>query len=126
MNPKGKIKKTRVFAFDFDGVVAEYKGFKGDNHVEKPIQEVVKAIHTLKKQGHRILLFSSRSTALLKSYCRKYKIPVDYFNHNPEMQGKNRGKPIAYAYVDDRAILYHGQKAPELVRELKNFKAYWQ
>ena len=119
-------KKSRVFAFDFDGVIAQYEGFVSATHTGEPIQEVVEAIRKLKESGHKILLHSTRGDDLLKTYCTEHNIPFDYINNNPELEGENPGKPIAYVYIDDRAVRYTGQTADQLVSELENFKAYWQ
>ncbi len=119
--------KPKTFAFDFDGVVSKYDGvFKGDEKVDKPRPEVLKAIKLLKQQGHKILIYSSRSTKVLREYCKRYKIPADYLNTNPEYKTGNPGKPVASVYVDDRAICYKGQTAEELVRELNNFKVFYK
>ncbi len=120
------IKKTRVYAFDFDGVISSYEGFKGVEHTLVPIVEVVKAIRILKADGHRILVHSTRGDGLLKRYCEDNDIPVDYYNKNPEIEGENPGKPIAYVYIDDRAICYRGQSAEKLVEEIEQFRAHWE
>jgi hypothetical protein len=117
---------SRTIAFDFDGVIAKYEGFKGGQHVEQPIPQVVEAIKKLKEIGHKILIFSTRGDEFLKEYCDHFSIPVDYINHNPDRQGENPGKPIAFVYVDDRAVRYNGQSTDELVSEIINFKAYWE
>jgi hydroxymethylpyrimidine pyrophosphatase-like HAD family hydrolase len=119
-------KKSRVFAFDFDGVIAKYDGFVSQEHTGEPIEEVVKAIRILKENGHKILLHSTRGDDLLRDYCKEHNIPFDFINKNPTLEGENPGKPIAYVYIDDRAIRYEGQSANQLVTELENFKAYWQ
>lgn len=119
-------KKSRTYAFDFDGVIAKYEGFVSVDHTGEPIHEVVEAIRKLKKNGHNILIHSTRSDELLKDYCLRHDIPFDYINHNPNYKLKNPGKPVAYVYVDDRAVRYKGQSSDELVDELESFKAYWQ
>jgi len=121
-----EIKKVRPYAFDFDGVIAEYDGFKGHDHLGKPIKAVVNAIRILKQQGHKIIIYSTRSDEMIKKYCEDNNIPVDYINKNPEMEGKNPHKPVAYVYVDDRTVCYKGQSTEQLVEEILNFKAYWQ
>jgi len=119
--------ELRTFAFDLDGVIAKYNGvFEEDGKIDEPCLEVVEAIKILKNQGHKILVYSTRSTKALKDYCEKYKIPVDYYNDNPEYKTGNPGKPMAFVYVDDRVILYKGQSAEKLVDELNNFKPYWR
>ena len=76
--------KKRTFAFDFDGVIASYDGNFMEGKSGKPNKNVVEAMKILKKQGHKILIYSSRSSHFLKKYCKKYKIQADYFNENPE------------------------------------------
>lgn len=115
-----------TIAFDFDGVIAKYEGFVDPDHVGEPNKKVVGTIRNLKKLGCIIILHSTRGNALLEDYCKKHDIPFDYVNENPELEGANRGKPIATVYVDDRAINYHGQTAEELLDEIKKFRVYWK
>jgi len=118
--------KTKTYAFDFDGVIAEYNGFKGADVVGKPIESVVEAIRELKKQGHKVIIYSTRGKKVLKKYCAEHNIPIDDINHNPGKEGKNPCKPVAYVYVDDRAVCYKGQSAEELVQEILSFKPHWR
>jgi len=119
-------KKGRIIAFDFDGTIAQYTGFVSHDDIKEPIPEVVEAIRALKEKGYRILIHSTRGDEFLKKYCEKFSIPFDFINHNPEMQGENPGKPIAYVYVDDSVIRYNGQSTEELVSEIEDFKAHWK
>ena len=119
--------KPRTFAFDFDGVLSEYDGvFRGNEHVGKPMPEVVQAIKMLKEQGHKIMVYSTRSDKVLRKYCEAHNIPVDYYNKNPEFKRGNLGKPVAHAYIDDRAVLYRGQTSEELVKDLLQFKPWYK
>jgi hydroxymethylpyrimidine pyrophosphatase-like HAD family hydrolase len=120
------VKKLRTFAFDFDGVIARYDGKFKKELFGKPNKEVVKAIRILKKQGHRILVYSTRGSSFLKKYCKKYKIPIDYFNENPHYNQENKGKPLASVYLDDRAVCYKGQNAKRIVSLLNNFEVYYK
>jgi hydroxymethylpyrimidine pyrophosphatase-like HAD family hydrolase len=120
------MKKKRNVAFDFDGVIAKYDGFKGADVVGEPRKEVVEAIRQLKRDGHTIIIYSTRSNELLKNYCDKHNIPVDYINENPNFDTGNKGKPAAGVYVEDRAVLYKGQDTEDLIQEILNFKAYWE
>lgn len=128
---KSKVKKyamkIKTYSFDFDGTLTKYDGkFKGNNVVDKPRPEVIRAIKLLKKQKHKIIIYSIRSAAVLKKWCKKYGVPVDYFNENPDFKQKNPGKPVASVYVDDRAVCYKGQTAEQLIKELKNFKVFYK
>ncbi|MEX1015087.1 MAG: hypothetical protein WDZ80_08095 [Candidatus Paceibacterota bacterium] len=117
--------KKHPYAFDFDGVIAKYEGFQGKEHETEPIKEVVNAIRKLKDEGHTIIINSTRGDEFLRKYCEKHNIPVDYFNENPEFDSDG-DKPVASVYIDDRAICYKGQTSEELIKELKDFKAYWE
>ncbi len=121
-----KIKKGRIIAFDFDGTIAKYNGFVSHHDVQEPIEETIKAMRLLKEKGFRILIYTTRGNEFVKKYCEDFSIPVDFINHNPEMQGENPGKPIAYVYVDDSVIRYTGQSAEALVSEVENFRAHWK
>ncbi len=120
------MEKVRSYAFDFDGVIAKYDGFKGRDHFGEPNEVVVATIRQLSEMGHKIILHSTRGEESMRKYCLDNNIPVDYFNRNPELEGENPGKPIAYVYVDDRAICYRGQTTEELVKEITEFKAHWE
>lgn len=115
-----------VIAFDFDGVLASYAGFKGKEHIQEPNPEIVKAITLLREKGCKILVHSTRGDEFIRNYCEQFSISVDYINRRPEKEGDNPGKPIAFVYIDDRAICYKGETAEELISEIKNFKPYWQ
>ncbi len=118
--------KSKSYAFDFDGVIAEYDGFKGHEHTGEPIRASVEAIRTLKVQGHKILIYSTRSSQSLQRYCETHQIPVDYYNENPEVDSANKGKPAANIYIDDRALRFNGQTTGELLREIEEFEVYWK
>lgn len=118
--------KLRTYAFDFDGVMAKYEGFKGTDHFGEPNETVITVIRQLSLMGHKIVIYSTRGEDSLRKYCLENNIPVDYFNRNPELEGENPGKPIAYVYIDDRTVCYRGQSTEELLEEILQFKAYWE
>ncbi len=123
---KTKGENGRVIAFDFDGVIARYEGFVSGEHTNEPIEEVREAIRLLKENNYRILIHSTRGDEVVRKYCVEHSIPFDFINRRDDKFGDNPGKPIAFVYVDDRAICYRGQKASELVKEIENFKAHWE
>lgn len=117
--------QSKIFAFDFDGVIGLHEGiFKGTHHENDINPEVKKAIHELKRLGHRIVIHSLRPASFLKMYCKKHDIPFDFINKTPFIKDGNKGKPYATVYVDDKAYCYTGQKANKLVKDLLHFKPY--
>jgi len=123
---KKKQFKMRYFAFDFDGVISHYDGDWNRKTMGRPIAEVVKAVKMLRMHGHKIIIHSSRDTASIKKYCKKFLIPYDYINENPDRIVDNLGKPAASVYVDDRAYCYKNQKAEKLVKDMIEFQPYWK
>lgn len=119
-------KRTRTIAFDFDAVISQYHGFAGLEHTGEPIPEVVEAIRRLKELGHIVIVNSTRSTELIKEYCNKYHIPIDYINENPMFPDATGSKPVANVYVDDRALCFSGQSAEMLVEQAVNFRPHWE
>ena len=115
-----------VIAFDFDGVLASYSGFIHKDDIQEPNAEAVKAVKMLKEKGCKILIHSTRGDEFIKKYCEQFSIPFDYINRRPDITGENPGKPIAFVYVDDKAICYKGESAETLVSEVLNFKPYWR
>lgn len=118
--------KLRAYAFDFDGVIARYEGFQGKEVANEPLPEVVKTIRALKGLGHTIIIHSTRGDHFLRTYLEMHDVPYDHINENPNKMGDNPKKPIAYVYVDDRAVCYRGQKAEELIEEILNFTPHWK
>ena len=118
--------QPKIIAFDFDGVLATYNGFISKEDIQAPNPEVVKAITLLKEQGYKMLIHSTRGDEFLEKYCKQFSIPVDYINRHMHREGDNPGKPIAFVYVDDRAICYRGENAESLVSEIISFKPHWQ
>ena len=119
-------KKPKTIAFDFDGVISDYHGFVSHEHTGEPIPEIAETIRRLKALGHTVLVYSTRGTELIREYCNKYAIPVDYINDNPVYPDATGAKPVASVYVDDRGLCFKMQSADQLVAEILQFKPYWK
>lgn len=102
--------EKKTICVDFDGVIAQYDGFKGNDIFGDPIDGVQSAMEVLKKKGFTIIIFTTRTaSSKLKKYLNDNHITYDYINENPDQpKGSNSGKPIADIYLDDRAICFKG------------------
>lgn len=119
--------RPKNYAFDFDGVIAQYDGYRGSDHAGEPILEVVEAIRTLKSHGHTIIVYAAtRENDFLRAYAEKHNIPIDHYNENPQIATGRTHKPVAHVYIDDRAVTYRGQNAADLVEEIETFEVYWK
>lgn len=106
---------NRLISVDFDGVIAQYTGWKGVNHFEPPIEGAREFLTELKKMGFTITIFTQRMSKLdkkngftsdeartktrllLMEYLLKHQLPFDSI-------WTGDGKPPAIAFIDDRAV----------------------
>lgn len=124
---KAKGFKLRTYAFDFDGVIAKYEGrFVSDEHTDPPNHEVIEVMRELKRRGHSIVIFSTRSNKTIAVYAKEHDIPYDYINENPRTPVGNPGKPRAHLYIDDHALRYTGQNTRQLLREIESFVVHYK
>lgn len=109
-----------TIVFDFDGVIAEYDGWKGEDVFGKPIRSTIKVMEQLKEDGHKILIWTTRKvTFVLLDYLKKYEISYDSINDNSHNPPNTSQKPIFDIFIDDRAINFN--KNINLLEEINNF-----
>lgn len=119
-SPNGK-----TICIDFDGVISNYKGYKGWGIFEEPVSGASEKINQLKEDGWKIIIFTTRSeTKLIADYCKAHNILFDEINRNSDNHPyTNMGKPHADVYLDDRAINFSGNWE-ESYNNIRNFKPW--
>jgi len=98
----GKEAMQRALCLDFDGVLHAYRqGWKGHGRIyDEPVEGAVEACDSLIEAGWSLYVLTSRA----------HLEPVQrwlFKNRFPSMI-LTRIKPIAVAYIDDRAIRFEG------------------
>ena len=97
-----------TFAIDFDGCLTEYSfpdiGLQSDEQ-----KELLDVLIKLKKQGHRLILWTSRGEPALQEaieWCTDHKLKFDDININPFFDKKSGPSPkiVADYYIDDKAL----------------------
>ena len=98
-------------AVDLDGVLARYYGWRGVDHIGEPLPGAVDFTKRLSEWAH-VLVFTCRVNARLQSVPDQgiddlyYKVmnwlKKHEFKYNEIYVGQ--GKPLAVAYIDDRAV----------------------
>lgn len=117
--------KTNSFiptvCFDFDGVINSYKGgWQGVDVInDPPVDGIKESIDEVKAAGYRVVVNSTRTAtpkglAAVKAYLDKHNIVVDDVVSE---------KPVAFVYIDDRAIQFDG-RADTLLTKIQNFKPW--
>ena len=108
--------KKQTVAVDLDGVLAKYKAWDGVENIGNPIPGAQQFMQDLCKEYY-VIVFTTRCSATFNpgytskqlighvvAWLLKHDIP-----HDSVYAGQ--GKPLATAYVDDRAVSCEPQKA---------------
>jgi capsule biosynthesis phosphatase len=103
-------KKNMTICFDLDNTLVTYPSVPGDYTTVKPITRMIELVRRLKEEGHTVIIHTARRMATHKNNVeavirdigdltiqslKDLDIPYDQLIF---------GKPLADAYVDDRAV----------------------
>jgi hydroxymethylpyrimidine pyrophosphatase-like HAD family hydrolase len=100
--------------FDFDGTLAEYDSWRGHGKFGELDPRAIRLLRNLANRGFRIVVLTARKeTEFIKTYLDKNKVKVAEVTNV---------KPIALAYIDDRAVEWKGDAGKALERVLELVK----
>jgi hypothetical protein len=112
-NETPNLERQRVYAFDFDGVIATYEGFKGVDVFGEPIKSNIDLMKQLKEEGNSVIIFTTRpATPKMMAWLKEHNVICDYINPTGV-------KPLYDVFIDDNVVNYHGQDVKELSEEVK-------
>lgn len=115
-----------IIAIDFDGTIAQYDGWKGEDKFGEPIVGAVAALQHLHHQGHTIIIHTCRlPTKAMINYLIDHDIPFNKINVSPvDERPKDRPHKLpADVYIDDKALCFKGDW-PQMLKLLKKFKSH--
>ena len=112
----------RTIAVDFDGVIANYDGYKGPGVFGDPRPDVREAMLALKSEGWKIIINTTRGEKEITAYLAQHGFPYDEFNSNSDYKTQG-SKPVADVYWDDRAVCYSGDARKD-IEAIRNFKTW--
>lgn len=103
-------------AIDFDGVLNDYSGWAGDEELFKPREGVTDFLAKL-ADHYEVWILTTRKPAMVHNWLvehglRRYVGTITNI------------KPPALAYVDDRAVRFHGDYQ-QVLHEIEE-PAHWQ
>lgn len=111
--PSPDVKKPSfkpTVAVDLDGVLASYDGWKGIDHIGDPIPGAQDFLAGLRER-YRVVIHTTRCAAVncrdgVTAYELEQKVHTWLERHGFEVDGvyAGMGKPLAAAYIDDRAV----------------------
>ena len=93
----------KTVCVDLDGVLAQYDGWKGHEHIGEPISGAVRFTRALGDFCHVTIHTSRSELHFVETWLKKHAFHFSSIWQAP-------GKPMAVAYVDDRAVLCRPEK----------------
>lgn len=114
--------KRRTVAVDLDGVIAEHSGWQGRDAIGDPRSDVLAALRTLRAEGWKIIVHTTRCKHDVIDYLRRASIPFDEINQNSDRPTLG-AKPYANIYWDDRAVRYSGN-AEKDIQIIRSFRTW--
>jgi adenylylsulfate kinase len=118
----GPSSRRKTLAVDFDGVIADYTGWKGEGVHGAPRRDVLEALETLQREEWKIVIHTTRSDVDITDYLANHQVPYDEINRNSDYRNLG-GKPVATVYWDDRALRYSGDATQDL-RIIREFTTW--
>lgn len=114
--------RRRTIAVDFDGVIANYDGWRGEQMFGSPRHDVRNALLALRGEGWKIVVHTARDSSAVEPYLRQAQVPYDEINANTDYPNQSP-KPVATIYWDDRAVCYSGDAMRDLehIREFRTW-----
>ncbi len=103
----------KVVAVDLDGVLAQYTGFKGPDIIEDPAPEARELLQQLSKK-YTVILHTARTAGAAAAWLKKHNLTQYVTGINCCPINQRAGKPVAVAYIDDRAVNYTGDPVQAL------------
>ena len=119
-----------IIAIDFDGTIAQYDGWKGEEHFGEPIVGAVAAMQELKQLGHTLIIHTCRPPSKgMVEYLKAHQIPFDRINVSP---ADTRPRDIPHKlpadlYLDDKGMQFRGDwpKTLKLIKQYDKRKHEW-
>ena len=117
-----KTQLPRTIAVDFDGVIADYDGWKGAGVLGPPRKDVLEALRVLHAEGWKIIIHTTRGKQEISGYLAEHDIPHHEINRNSDYRTLGT-KPVADVYWDDRALCYSGdaRRDIEFIRRFRTW-----
>lgn len=111
-------KKPKHIYVDFDGVLAEYDGWKGPEYLGQPRTFAKEFLKELKAMGYTVVIFTTRRVGAIQGWLRQY----DMWHLVSKVTNE---KGPALCYVDDRNVVFRGSFS-DAITDIKGFLPYWR
>lgn len=111
-------KKPKHVCVDFDGVLAEYDGWKGPEILGNPKVGAKEFLEEINSLGMVVIVLTTREVNMVRSWLLENNL-IHLVTRITNQ------KPPALAYIDDRAICFNGDFG-RVLWQLVRFMPYWK
>ena len=107
--------KENIVSVDFDAVLSQYDGWKGEEVTGKPIDGAKEFILNLIDSGYKPIVFTARKPETISNWLKEFGFP--------DIEVTNIKYP-SLVYIDDRCVKFDGDFS-KLIKNLKGYNVYW-
>jgi hypothetical protein len=99
-----------VAAVDMDKTLFYHEKWEGHEHFGELMPDAKWGLEELRRMGFKIMIWTTRRDKdLIEAQLKKYDLPYDYINENPNQAPDiNPTKPVANYYIDDCGVHHTG------------------
>lgn len=99
-------KTKRTICVDFDGVINAYRNGYGAGEFDEPIEGSIQALVRLLKRGYNVVILTARENHReIEDYIANHMRELNFNEFTDQFEVTNV-KPVAIAYIDDRAVRF--------------------
>lgn len=102
---------------DFDGVLTDYSGWKGEDHFDSPREGAKEFLEELANE-YKVVILTTRPSDKVWAWLREHGL-------DKWVTDVTDRKPPALVYVDDRAVCFRGNFRHTLY-DIRAFEPYWR
>lgn len=109
----------KTVCLDFDGVLAQYDGWKGEAVLGDPLPGMSHVVELLRDHGFDVVVHTTRKPEYVELWLAAHGFP-------PLLVAAT--KPPAICYVDDRGLRFEGPPFDprRLVETIESYRTYWE
>lgn len=100
MKKPGVNPAPKTVAIDFDGVLADYHGWKDEDTLDPPMPGVREFVQRVWEAGYQVVIHTTRKPDRVYQWLADYGFPIEI--------GVSNRKPKAMVYIDDRGFRFTG------------------
>lgn len=109
-------KSENIVSIDFDGAISIYDGYKGADHLGKPIKGAKEFIAKIIKAGFTPVIWTTRGREQIEKWLKD--------NDFPDIEVTSDKYPST-VYIDDRCVQFNGS-FKKLIQNLRQYDVYWR